>query len=506
MNHPQPSANKVKKTDLSALQQALIDEPDRTELLNAYYQMAVTVGKVRQAQKFLERLQQSHPWNHSIRRILIAICLQQKEYQAAMDAVETLVAFSTLDDSLIDSAIAVREHLGPRTINLHSANTASISLCMIVKDEQATLGPCLNSVKNLTDELIVVDTGSKDRSADIARIYGARVFHAKWQDDFSQARNMSLEKACGDWILILDADEVIAQRDFKHLRQIVQSESNKVNAYSLQTRNYLNLANAMDWHPNDQSYPQQEAGIGWFPTDKVRLFFNNDAIRFEYPVHETVDGKLKAAGVTIRSCPVPIHHYGRLNETKNRCKADTYYKLGYSKLDQLGNDCTALRELAVQAGELGRWLEALDLWQRHLSLCPDYPEAYANMAGAHWQLGEYDRGIHYSKKAIQANPNLKEGYYNLSVNLLMNGRTEEAVEVLEGLLQQNDRYLPAKFMIAAARSILKQTEKALEVISELEKEITPQMLAFAIEDLVQKFKNSGRPDDANAIRRSMHLA
>ena len=506
MTHTQPNTYRIEETELAAMQQALVEEPDQAELLNAYFQKAVAVGEAQQARKFLEQLQESHPWNHSIRRFLIAVCLQQKDYQAAMDAVETLVAFSTPDDELIDSAMVIREHLGPRSIDHHSAKVPSISLCMIVKDEQAFLGPCLNSVKNLADEIIVVDTGSKDRSADIARIYGSHVYNMKWQDDFSLARNISLEKACGDWILILDADEIIAPKDIDPLRQIVRSKNSQGSAYSLQTRNYLNLANAMDWQPNDQSYPQQEAGIGWFPTDKVRLFPNHDGLCFEYPVHETVDGTIKAAGVKIRTCPIPVHHYGRLNETKNRSKADTYFRLGYSKLDQLGNDRVALRELAVQAGELGRWMEAIDLWQRLLSMCPDYPEAYANLAGAYWQVGEYEQGLHYSKKAIQASPSLKEGYYNLSVNLIMMGRSEEAIVVLDRLLKQHDWYLPARFMMAAARSIMKQTEQVSKAISELEKEISPQILSIAIEDLVNKLNNSGRPNDAIAIRGSMSLS
>jgi glycosyltransferase involved in cell wall biosynthesis len=269
-----------------------------------------------------------------------------------MDAVETLLAYSTPDDALIDSALAVRAHLGPRFVDGRPAAETSISLCMIVRNEQAFLGPSLNAIKNLVDEIIVVDTGSKDRSADIARVYGAQVFDVEWQDDFSLARNVSLEKAHGDWILILDADEVIAPQDFADLKQMVLSSKDKPRAYSLQTRNYLNLANAMDWQPNDRSYPQQEAGIGWFPTDKVRLFPNLNGIRFDFPVHEMVDVKVKEAGIPIRPCLVPIHHYGHLNETKNRRKAEKYLKLGY---DNLSNwEATAWR--------FGNWLYRQASW------------------------------------------------------------------------------------------------------------------------------------------------
>jgi hypothetical protein len=321
------STHRTDDTHWAALQQALTEEPDRLDLLDAYQQLAVELDKADAAQAFLDRLQRTHRWNHAIRRARIALCLHQKNHDAAMAAVETLVAFSRPDDDLIAAALAIRAQLGPRRIDPRAEKT-SISLCMIVRDEQAFLGPCLNSVKNLVDEIIVVDTGSKDRSADIATIYGAQVHHERWQDNFALARNISLEKAMGDWILILDADEVIAQQDFSILRRMISSNGKTAPAFSLQTRNYINLANAMDLQANDGRYPQQEAGIGWFPTNKVRLFRNNEVIRFDYPVHELVEPSLHAVGLKVEQCAVPIHHYGHINEAKNIKKAKHYFALG----------------------------------------------------------------------------------------------------------------------------------------------------------------------------------
>lgn len=499
------NTDKTAGTKMTEMQQGLLEGPDQADLLHAYVRMAVDDGVVSQAQKFLDTLQHTHRWNHLVRKSRIALCLHQKNYHAAMAAAETLVAFSAPDDALIDSALAIRAYLGPTRIERHTASDASISLCMIVRDEQTFLGPCLNSVKHLVDEIIVVDTGSKDRSADIATIYGARVYHEKWRDDFALVRNISLEKAGGKWILILDADEVIARQDFEALRRMVTSESKTALVYSIQTRNYINLANTLDWQANDGSYPQQEAGIGWFPTNKVRLFQNNDAIRFDYPVHEMVDARAKDAGFAIKKCPVPVHHYGQLNETKNQSKAETYFKLGYDKLDQLGNDSVALRELAVQAGQLGRWREAIDLWRRLLAIHPGYYEAYANMAGAYWQLGLYDQGVAYSKKAIQANPDIKEGHYNLAVNLIMSGAAEEAVPVLEGILEKHDRYLPARFMLAAVRCIVDQQEEGRAAFSALENMMSPQVISIAAADLVKKMEAGGRSDYADAVKASLGI-
>jgi len=88
-----------------------------------------------------------------------------------------------------------------------------LSLCMIVRDEEADLPACLESVKGVVDEICIVDTGSTDRTVAIAEGYGARVEHFTWCDDFSAARNASLAMAEGDWILVLDADEFLATED-----------------------------------------------------------------------------------------------------------------------------------------------------------------------------------------------------------------------------------------------------------------------------------------------------
>jgi len=90
-----------------------------------------------------------------------------------------------------------------------------ISLCMIVRDEEADLPACLESVKGVVDEICVVDTGSTDRTVAIAEEFGARVEHFTWCDDFSAARNVSLAMAQGDWILVLDADETLEQADVR---------------------------------------------------------------------------------------------------------------------------------------------------------------------------------------------------------------------------------------------------------------------------------------------------
>ena len=86
---------------------------------------------------------------------------------------------------------------------------AEISLCMIVRDERETLARCLDSVKEAVDEIIIVDTGSKDETREIARRYTPHVYDFSWKDDFSAARNESFAHATRDFLMWLDADDVV---------------------------------------------------------------------------------------------------------------------------------------------------------------------------------------------------------------------------------------------------------------------------------------------------------
>ena len=87
---------------------------------------------------------------------------------------------------------------------------ANISLCMIVRDEHEVLARCLSSVCDAVDEIVIVDTGSQDDTRDIALRYTDKVYEFKWQDDFAAARNYAFDMAHGDYLMWLDADDVIA--------------------------------------------------------------------------------------------------------------------------------------------------------------------------------------------------------------------------------------------------------------------------------------------------------
>ncbi len=109
----------------------------------------------------------------------------------------------------------------------------SISVCLIVKDEEKTLENCLKSVKAFADEVIVVDTGSTDKTKQIAKTYTDKVYDFEWIDDFSAARNYSFSKATCDYIMWLDADDVIFTEDIMKLWDFKLSKPSKVDVYML---------------------------------------------------------------------------------------------------------------------------------------------------------------------------------------------------------------------------------------------------------------------------------
>ena len=103
----------------------------------------------------------------------------------------------------------------------------TISLCMIIKNEGKVLSRCLDSIKDLMDEIIIIDTGSTDNTKEIASNYTNKIYDFEWTDDFSAARNYSFSKATKDYIYVADADEVIDAINhgrFQQLKELILPE------------------------------------------------------------------------------------------------------------------------------------------------------------------------------------------------------------------------------------------------------------------------------------------
>ena len=198
-----------------------------------------------------------------------------------------------------------------------------ISLCMIARNEENCIAKALASVRDYVNEIILVDTGSSDKTCQIASSYAAEIYHHPWNDNFSESRNYSLSYATGDWILVLDADETINYLDIIYLREL-SAQKDQV-AYSLRQRHYTNERNALGLIENDEWYNKSIGYSGWLENIVCRFFRRDPQVYFKRPVHEAVEYRLKELGIMPLILQIPIHHYGKLSLPEIRNKKSQHY-------------------------------------------------------------------------------------------------------------------------------------------------------------------------------------
>lgn len=445
---------------LHAYERSLLTAPASTDTVLAYHCAVLERKAFARAEAVFREALKRNPHNRRLHFLLIDLLCRRQDFRGAMPEVEAAIVDFGIDDGILSAAVAIREKAGAH--DLGHASPHRLSLCMIVKHEQDHLARCLHSAKPVVNEIIVIDTGSDDRTKDIATAFGASVFDFPWRNDFSAARNFSLRKATGEWILVLDADEVISPADYPILNTIVYTQDPKEVAYSLTTRNYTYQIGSRGWTPNDGQYPREERGRGWFPSAKVRLFINDKRIQYENVVHETVESTIKKCGIRIDPCTMPIHHYGRLNHSEVIAKGKKYFLLGRKKMEETGEDINALRELAIQAAEIGEFGEAVQIWAKVLEREPADAVAWMNMGYAYLAQKKFSVALPLSKRALELNPELREAALNYSNCELIIGNPKNAVWAMEKLLKRQPDYPPAMGLIAMAYYVDGQKEKGLE--------------------------------------------
>ncbi|WP_251554555.1 glycosyltransferase [Neobacillus muris] len=174
-----------------------------------------------------------------------------------------------------------------------------ISLCMIVKNEDKVLGRCLSSVAHLVDEVIVVDTGSTDRTKEIAAKYTTGIYDFEWINDFSAARNFAADKASGEWILVLDADEYIDEDNFKDFVQEIKDDQNQFDAYTVKILNFTgNFGESLVQNAHD------------------RVYKNNGEIQYIRKIHEQFHHR-QGKPLNIKLSSLQVFHSGYLNQVVN---------------------------------------------------------------------------------------------------------------------------------------------------------------------------------------------
>lgn len=212
----------------------------------------------------------------------------------------------------------------------------TVSLCMIARDEEACIGKAIKSALALVDEIVVVDTGSKDNTRIIAEGYGARIIDEVWRDDFAAARNAGLAAAACDWVLVLDCDEQLQSiRPVDFQRLLIDPG---VAGYRLQVSDGA------------------EAELGQ-ASSSVRLFRNHPDVRYRYPVREQVAPSLGTLAATenqvIVDAPLLVMHDAGNADARSR-KRDRNLRLLRQAMDEYPHE-------AYYAHQLGReglqWLD-----------------------------------------------------------------------------------------------------------------------------------------------------
>ena len=448
---------------LDILETGFVLAPHIKHVADTYHELIGEIGAYERAEPLFKNACRQHPGNKRLAYLFIDILLNRNRTKAALARIQTAIATFGIEDGILEPALKIANSSESWSENVSGGN---ISLCMIVKDEENNLAQCLESLKTVAGEMVVVDTGSRDRTIDIARIFGARIYLFEWNDDFSSARNFSLSKAGYDWIIVLDADEIIASSDLELLRRITQ-DSEKRTAYSFVTRNYTNDSGTEGWQANDDQYHSEQAGDGWNPSEKVRLFPNDKRIQFKNAVHELIEPSLRRAGIPIQKCSIPIHHYGVLNQDKTARKKSNYYSLGKVKMARKNGDLPVLMECAIQAAEVGEYAEAVNLWQDVLRLKPDLAKAYFNLSFAFIQLEKYHDGLAAARRAMALDPALKEAALNYALCLLRSGDIQTATGQLENFLTRNPVHPMATGLLAVSHCIGGNANKGLQLFDRL---------------------------------------
>lgn len=273
-----------------------------------------------------------------------------------------------------------------------------LSLCMIMRNEEEHLPRCLESVQGVVDEIVIVDTGSTDRSVEIAESFGATVLHEEWKGDFAAPRNTSIDAATGDWILILDADEELV--DGAGLHPFLQERD--IEGYCLREVNFIG----------------DEVGIEAVVNSAFRVFRNRPEYRYDGALHEQIMGKVDSVGgVTTRFIGIEINHYGYLEQTsKARKKTDRNMAIVMEEVKKKPKDSFTLFNAGVEFQRVDDHDQALSYFQRAFATLPSLRAYYAslllrNIIASLKALKRYDEALDVLADALQAYPDFTDLHY-----------------------------------------------------------------------------------------------
>lgn len=261
---------------------------------------------------------------------------------------------------------------------------------MIVKNEERALARSLDSARSVATEIVIVDTGSTDATMCIAEGCGAKVHRFDFTFvDFAAARNHALSLARGDWIMALDADEILMSASVPLIREILDRNENA--GYYFERIN----------HYGDSQKPTRD--------HVVRLFPNRPDYRYRGRVHETIDASILAAGGRLIPTAIRIDHdFSSRAETRQE-KNHRYIEILNEEILANPGDQSRLDFLAAEYHQLGMFEQATEIRERIVRLRPLDPEAHLRAGIYHFLYkADHPRAVADFTEALRLRPGYKE--------------------------------------------------------------------------------------------------
>jgi tetratricopeptide (TPR) repeat protein len=320
--------------------------------------------------------------------------------------------------------------------NARRVEGQTLSLCMIVKDEEEMLPRALEAAGPAVDEIIVVDTGSTDRTVEIAESFGARVLHHEWTGDFAAARNVSLEAATGDWIVWLDADEVLVGEDAAELRKLPGQTWRE--AFYLVETNFTG---------------DIEDGTA-VTHNALRVFRNRPEYRFEGRLHEQMAHHLPGfLPERIGHTQVRVEHYGYLGVVRDKKdKARRNLELLEKQSEEGVDSAYHHFNLGSEYLALGEWQRACDLLTRAWKEMEDepsranfpyMPSLASRLVIALRECRRYDESHRQADAGLEVFPGFTDLVFHQAGIAKDRGDLDEARRLYERCLEMGDA--PARY-------------------------------------------------------------
>ena len=315
---------------------------------------------------------------------------------------------------------------------------ATLSLCMIVRDEEGFLKGCLESVKDIVDEIIIaVDTRSSDRTKEIATGFGAQVFDFEWTGDFSAARNFSLEKATCNWILVMDADERLDESGRKEILGLINNREHclkDVVGFKMDQRSYFPRTGTgafatVDKDEISTNFDGHESSM------LVRLFKNNSKTRFRNKVHELVETSIREQNGEVLQTGIVLHHFSHLKKDMIVAKEEMYVDIIWKQLQEEPNNPRYNRQVAIAFLDKGRKDLALKYFLRALKADPKYPGIFADIARLYVEMNDVKKAMKFFNMAVATNKKDVSSMNNLAFIYMNLGKHDVATKLLEKALE-----------------------------------------------------------------------